>query len=576
MKIEIHPVLKDVLPDLKTDEYEKLQASIRKHGVKDAIELWKQGDVYYILDGHNRYNICTTNKPEIKFEIRVVNDVKTVSDAILYIITNQLARRNMSKAERCFTAIKHRELVENRAKQNLKTKTTGKPLTKDERQKVHTHEVLSNIAGTSPTTMQRFMYIYDNKDWLTQDELVKFKTEKLSIASAKNMIKERIKQKDGEEEGTRWNDHYDKLYQRRMTAYFKPVFINKTFMQALSDEDIIENSLSAIVCDPPYGYYRDEIGGPRLDWLPQYKDLGEFCSKALLPGRTAFILTGQYSLDVIIRNLLLNKEDEANRLIYKNELQWRWIIPYLMYGGGSKSDSIKRKVDRITWKPFLCFSKGEPITRISRDSIESTVVFAGEPPDKKVYEWIQSLYGFVQLINTYSKKGDLICDPTSGMATTAVACMLTDRRFIGIESNALRVKKSKEILGDNDKGLSDLKIKIQNDSYVLQLPTYKIEKDDVKRFQEIFEQLGEIPQVMPKVNVEITPGLKKTSKKQNPLQPPPYEPASKIEPLKPKIKTCLGCRYMKPSKLALTGLRCMKHGKNVDDLSTPACKQWFG
>lgn len=168
MKIEIHPVLKDVLPDLKTDEYEKLQASIRKHGVKDAIELWKQGDVYYILDGHNRYNICTTNKPEIKFEIRVVNDVKTVSDAILYIITNQLARRNMSKAERCFTAIKHRELVENRAKQNLKTKTTGKPLTKDERQKVHTHEVLSNIAGTSPTTMQRFMYIYDNKDWLTQ------------------------------------------------------------------------------------------------------------------------------------------------------------------------------------------------------------------------------------------------------------------------------------------------------------------------------------------------------------------------------------------------------------------------
>lgn len=39
------------------------------------------------------------------------------------------------------------------------------------------------------------------------------------------------------------------------------------------------------------------------------------------------------------------------------------------------------------------------------------------------------------LVRDYSKPGDLVCDPFSGSGTTARACQLEGRRFIGAEVN---------------------------------------------------------------------------------------------------------------------------------------------
>jgi site-specific DNA-methyltransferase (adenine-specific) len=40
------------------------------------------------------------------------------------------------------------------------------------------------------------------------------------------------------------------------------------------------------------------------------------------------------------------------------------------------------------------------------------------------------------LIKTYSNEGDTILDNTMGSGTTGVACVNTDRNFIGIESDS--------------------------------------------------------------------------------------------------------------------------------------------
>ncbi|WP_252371124.1 site-specific DNA-methyltransferase [Listeria newyorkensis] len=43
---------------------------------------------------------------------------------------------------------------------------------------------------------------------------------------------------------------------------------------------------------------------------------------------------------------------------------------------------------------------------------------------------------FEYLIETYSKKGDIILDSCIGSGTTAIACMKTSRNYIGFENDA--------------------------------------------------------------------------------------------------------------------------------------------
>ena len=47
-------------------------------------------------------------------------------------------------------------------------------------------------------------------------------------------------------------------------------------------------------------------------------------------------------------------------------------------------------------------------------------------------------------IRTYTNEGDTILDNTMGSGTTGVACMNTDRNFIGMESDAEYFKIAEE------------------------------------------------------------------------------------------------------------------------------------
>ena len=47
-----------------------------------------------IIDGHNRYRICL--KHDIKFDTKDITWIKTREEAKLWIISNQLARRNLT------------------------------------------------------------------------------------------------------------------------------------------------------------------------------------------------------------------------------------------------------------------------------------------------------------------------------------------------------------------------------------------------------------------------------------------------------------------------------------------------
>ena len=50
------------------------------------------------------------------------------------------------------------------------------------------------------------------------------------------------------------------------------------------------------------------------------------------------------------------------------------------------------------------------------------------------------------LIKTYTHKGETVLDNTMGSGTTGVACVNTDRNFIGIESDERYFKMAEDAL----------------------------------------------------------------------------------------------------------------------------------
>ena len=94
-KLKILPEFKNLIRPLKKKEYLQLEANILSDGCRDPIVVWKR----YIIDGHNRYEICMRH--DIPFEILEMEFA--CKEAVLaWICANQLGRRNITEETRKF------------------------------------------------------------------------------------------------------------------------------------------------------------------------------------------------------------------------------------------------------------------------------------------------------------------------------------------------------------------------------------------------------------------------------------------------------------------------------------------
>jgi hypothetical protein len=79
------------------EEREKLIGSLKTDNVKTALKVWKNGDDLIIIDGHNRY------KAAVELELKVLPvqylDFENEDDAYLFMVQEQLGRRNLEKSE---------------------------------------------------------------------------------------------------------------------------------------------------------------------------------------------------------------------------------------------------------------------------------------------------------------------------------------------------------------------------------------------------------------------------------------------------------------------------------------------
>jgi transcriptional regulator with XRE-family HTH domain len=147
MTIIINEELRAYIDPLTFNEYQALEHSIQTEGCRDALVLW--GEV--LIDGHNRYAIC--QKHGIEFKTVQNTRFTSIEDVMLWMIDNHLARRSVSDFQRGVLALRKKEIVAARLKQNEETTSAENPAA--EVAPKQTREEVAKIAGISSNAINQ-------------------------------------------------------------------------------------------------------------------------------------------------------------------------------------------------------------------------------------------------------------------------------------------------------------------------------------------------------------------------------------------------------------------------------------
>ncbi len=155
MKLTINPEFYSLIPPISQEEYQLLEESILNEGCRDPIITWDE----VILDGHNRYEICTKN--DIKFK-QIDKTFENENEAKIWIINNQLGRKNMSPEQISYLrGIRY----------NLEKKQGERTdLTSDQNDQKSTAEKIAQETGVSAPTIRRDAQFAEAVDKLPPEE----------------------------------------------------------------------------------------------------------------------------------------------------------------------------------------------------------------------------------------------------------------------------------------------------------------------------------------------------------------------------------------------------------------------
>lgn len=391
--ITIDPEFHSLIPPLTPEELSGLAESLRREGCRDPLAVWPSESRNLLLDGHNRYEIC--RRLGIAYHIVAVA-CRNRDEARVWIIRQQLSRRNLSAYQRAELALRLEPLLAAQAK--AKQRAAGGALPqKSAEAHIETRRELARIAGVSHDTIKKVKVIVAAADQQTKDKL---RREQVTINRAYRAVRERRAVDAREAEAAEAAAKMNGDGKEHAALYCCD----------LLEAPVQPESVDAIVCDPPYGAAHLEL----------FDELGIFAAQVLRPGGCAALLCGQlYMLEC------------AERL--RKHLAYRWTAAYIVPQRGTR---VWPALVQSKWKPILIFVKqgDRPLRWIVDDAIS-----AGDE-DKRFHRWGQDVSGFVTLIERLSQPGDVVCDPVCGGGTTSLAALVTGRQFIGIDRDKRAIR----------------------------------------------------------------------------------------------------------------------------------------
>ena len=147
--LAIDPEFRDLISPLTDEERELLEVSLLKEGCETPLVIWNGT----IMDGHNRYEIC--QKHSIPFAV-LEKEFASREEAQLWIITNQLGRRNLNSYQRGELVQRYKPLVAAQSEQGKRTDLNNLSQNSGRSSNpIGTDKKLAQMAGISHDTLHK-------------------------------------------------------------------------------------------------------------------------------------------------------------------------------------------------------------------------------------------------------------------------------------------------------------------------------------------------------------------------------------------------------------------------------------
>lgn len=423
--VSIDKEFEALIPPQTDEELSLLRKSCIEEGIREALIVWNG----VIVDGHTRYRIA--QEAGLEFDVRQ-KDFDSRTDAIKWIIDNQLGRRNLH-ADAIFNLQGKRQRAEitpghgYQSEHQNDAQNTGKTSSRIAEQfgvsqatieraakfseaveVLDKAEILPEatvMAGKSPLTKQDTVELA--KIVVEEPEKAKEIFAKIETKDSSN-IKEAIKTIKKEE-----RDEQDAIL-AEMTIELPVDEKMRVFQSSVADlvNHIDAASIDCIITDPPY---------PK-EYLNCWLELSFIASKLLKPGGIVAAMSGQSYLPEI-------------HAMMSEHLTYRWEMAYLTPGG---TLTVWQPRIMTGWKPILIYVNGE----LDREADMLWDVLKSEKQDKDFHVWGQSVSGLKDIVETVSKPGDVVLDPFCGGGSTGIACLELGRKFVGSDIEMKEVNKT--------------------------------------------------------------------------------------------------------------------------------------
>jgi DNA modification methylase len=456
-ELEINDKFKNLIPPLTADELRILEENILEHGVRDPILIWNN----VIIDGHNRYEICKKhNLPFIVKELEFNNEL----EALIYIIRNQLGRRNLTDFAKTNLSLELEETTSKIAKQNkilgnqigaalTNNKLHGKELNNERSlanlptsvSHINTREEIAKLAGVGERTVSKVKKINANAVDEIKQELMK-PDGKLTINTAeiisqlpaeeqKEIIqkldeKAIIKRAKEIKEARKNNTKLLQKQQQYISSLNSDVSDNRPviyiadcrdYLQTLNDEEF-----DLLITDPPYSTDVDNIVDFANSWvLPALE-------KVKSTGR-AFIFIGAYPIEIkAYLDILLNQD----KFILDSPLVWTYKNTHLLPPKSKYNLNYQAILHLYT-------EDSKPLNHNNITS-ETFAVQEFNAPDGRLgnrfHAWQKPMQLAEQLIRQTTEPNAKVLDLFACTGTFLVAAAKLGRQAVGCEINEENAK----------------------------------------------------------------------------------------------------------------------------------------